>query len=158
ESLMWQRGHHQITTGLDIRYEPLYLFEDWSTTNISFNGTYSGDPIADLLMGVPNNTRTSLGDPTMNLKMWYQAYYVEDSYKATPKLSLNYGLRWEHRTPPVEDNNRVGSFNQATGESLTYPDTNVMGLGRNMVKPVYTNWSPRFGFNWQPFSKGDFDL
>ncbi len=158
ESLMWQKGHHQITGGVDIRYEPLYLFEDWSATNISFNGVYSGDSAADLLMGVPINTRTSLGDPTMNLKMWYQGYYVEDSYKVSPKLTVNYGLRWEHRAPPVEDNNRVGSFNTATGEDLTYPDTKVMGLGRNMVKPVWTNWAPRFGFNWQPFSKSTFDV
>lgn len=158
ESLMWQKGHHQITTGLDIRYEPIYLFEDWSATNISFNGTYTGDPVADLLMGVPINTRTSLGDPTMNLKMWYQAYYVEDSWQANRKLSLNYGVRWEHRRQPIEDNNRVGSFDTTTGQDLTYPDTNAMGLGRNMVKPRWTNWSPRFGFNWQPLSKSNLDV
>ncbi len=158
ESLLWQKGHHQITTGVDIRYEPLYLFEDWSATNISFNGTYTGDPVADLLMGVPINTRTSLGDPTMNLKMWYQSYYVEDSWQASPKLTLNYGVRWEHRAQPVEDNNRVGSFDVTTGQDLTYPDTSAMGLGRNMVKPRWANLSPRFGFNWQPLSKNSLDV
>jgi len=158
ESLMLQKGKHQITTGFDIRYEPMYLYEDWSATSIGFNGAYSGDPVADLLMGVPDTTRTALGDPTMNLKMWYQAYYVEDHYQVGRRFSVNYGLRWEHRRQPVEDHNRVGSFDIATGQDLTYPDTKVLGLGRNMVKPVWTNFSPRFGFNWSPFVKGNTDV
>jgi hypothetical protein len=158
ESLMYQKGKHQITAGLDIRYEPLYLYEDWSATSIGFNGTYTGDPVADLLMGVPDTTRTALGDPTMNLKMWYQSYYVQDNFQISPRLSVNFGGRWEHRRQPVEDNNRVGSFNVATGEDLTYPETSVMGLGRNMVKPIYTNFSPRLGFNWSPFAKGNTDV
>jgi hypothetical protein len=158
EALMFQKGKHQFTAGLDIRYEPMYLYEDWSATSIGFNGVYSGDPVADLLMGVPNTTRTALGDPTMNLKMWYQAYYVQDNFKAGRNLTLNYGVRWEHRTPPVEAHNRVGSFDVATGQDLTYPDTSVLGLGRNMVKPVFTNFAPRFGFNYFPSDRLNIDV
>jgi hypothetical protein len=158
DSLMFQKGKHQLTGGVDIRYEPMYLYEDWSATSVGFNGVYSGDPVADLLMGVPNTTRTALGDPTMNLTMWYQSYYVEDNYKAHRKLTLNYGVRWEHRSPPVEAHNRVGSFDVATGQDLTYPATSVLGLGRNMVKPVYANFAPRFGFNWLPADKLNVDI
>lgn len=158
ESLMFQKGKHQLTGGVDIRYEPMYLYEDWSATSIGFTGVYTGDPVADLLMGVPNSTRTSLGGPTMNLSMWYQAYYVQDNFKVNRKLTLNYGVRWEHRSPPVEAHNRVGSFDVATGQDLTYPATSVLGLGRNMVKPVYTNWAPRFGFNWLPSNKANIDV
>ncbi len=158
ESLMFQKGKHQLTGGVDIRYEPMYLYEDWSATSIGFSGVYSGDPVADLLMGVPNSTRTSLGNPTMNLSMWYQAYYVQDNFKVDHKLTLNYGLRWEHRSPPIEAHNRVGSFDVTTGQDLTYPATNVLGLGRNMVKPVWTNLAPRFGFNWFPSDRANIDV
>jgi hypothetical protein len=158
ESLMFQKGKHQLTGGVDIRYEPMYLYEDWSATSIGFTGVYTGDPVADLLMGVPDSTRTSLGNPTMNLSMWYQAYYVQDNYKVNRKLALNYGLRWEHRSPPVEANNRVGSFDIATGQDLTYPATSVLGLGRNMVKPKWANLAPRFGFNWLPSNKFNLDV
>ncbi|HEX4038820.1 MAG TPA: TonB-dependent receptor [Acidobacteriaceae bacterium] len=158
ESLMFQKGKHQLTGGVDIRYEPMYLYEDWSATSIGFSGVYTGDPVADLLMGVPNTTRTSLGGPTMNLSMWYQGYYVQDNYKVGRHLTLNYGLRWEHRSPPIEANNRVGSFDVATGQDLTYPATNVMGLGRNMVKPVWDNLAPRFGFNYLPSEKLGLDI
>lgn len=159
ESLMFQKGKHQLTGGLDIRYEPIYSYEDWSATSIGFSGVYSGDPVADLLMGVPNTTRTSLGTgPTENLRMWYQAYYVQDNYRVNRKLTLNYGLRWEHRSPPIETHNRVGSFDVATGQDLVYPATKVLGLGRNMVKPRWMNWAPRVGFNYLPSEKLALDI
>ncbi len=81
-------------------------------------------------MGVPDTTRTALGDPTMNLSMWYQAYYAQDNFKVNRNLTLNYGVRYEHRTQPVEADNRVGSFDVANGQDLTYPATRVLGLGR----------------------------
>lgn len=158
EQLMAEKGRNQISVGVDIRYEPLYLYENWSATSIGFNGVYSGDPVADLLMGVPNTTRTALGDPTMNLHSWYQAYYVQDNMKLTPHLTVNIGARWEHHSPPVEANNRVGSFDTATGQDLTYPATKVLGLGRNMVKPRWLNFSPRVGFNWAPSNVGNLDI
>lgn len=158
ESLMFQKGKHQLTGGVDIRYEPIYSYEDWSATAIDFNGAYTGDPVADLLMGIPFTTRTSFGGPTMNVRTWYQSYYMQDNYKVDRRLTLNYGLRWEHRSPPTEVNNRVGSFDVATGQDLTYPATSVLGLGRNMVMPVWSNLAPRFGFNFFPSNKLNVDI
>jgi outer membrane receptor protein involved in Fe transport len=158
EALQYQKGRHQITAGLDIRYEPIFMYEDWAATNISFNGSYSGDPVADLLLGVPNNGFTALGDPTLNLRMWYQSYYVSDNFKMNNRLTLTVGGRWEHTKQPVDTRNRVGSFDLATNQDLSYPDTNALGLTRAMVKPVYTNFSPRLGFNWIPFNKSNTDI
>ncbi len=92
------------------------MYEDWAATSITFNGSYSGDPIGDLLLGVPSNGFTALGDPTMNLRMWYQSYYVSDSYKVNSRLTLNGGIRWEHVKQPVKLKNHVGSFDLATNQ------------------------------------------
>lgn len=158
DSLMLQKGRHQITAGVDVRYQPIYMYEDWAATSIDFNGTYSGDPVADLLLGVPASSFTAIGDPQMNLRMWYQAYYVEDNFQVSHRLTVNVGGRWEHAQQPIETHNRVGSFDVATNQDLTYPDTNVLGLDRAMVKPVWTNFSPRVGFNWSPFASGNWDV
>jgi Carboxypeptidase regulatory-like domain len=158
ESLQYQKGRHQITGGVDIRYSPIFMYEDWAATNISFNGSYTGDPVADLLLGVPNNGFTAIGDPTMNLRMWYQSYYVSDNYKVSKDLTVTAGARWEHTKQPIDTRNHVGSFDLATNEDLSYPDTNRLGLTRAMVKPVYTNFSPRLGFNWVPFGKTNTDI
>ncbi len=150
-----QKGRHNITAGVDVRYDPTYLYEDWQGTNLSFNGNYTGNSIADLLVGVPSAGGSADGDPTLNLRRWYQAYYVEDSFQVSHRLNVNGGLRYEYAQPPVDTRNHVGSFDFATGTELTYPDTKLIGLGRQMVRPRYTNFSPRLGFNWLPLASGN---
>ena len=158
ESLAIQKGKHQISVGLDIRYAPIFMYEDWAATSISFNGNYSGDPVADLLLGLPVSSFTALGDPQLNLRMWYQGYFAQDNMQLSKKLSVNAGLRYEHQSQPIDTANHVGSFDVATNQDLTYPDTKVLGLGRNMVKPKYLNFAPRVGFNFVPFENGKTDI
>jgi hypothetical protein len=158
ESLMWQKGRHQLTGGLDLRYQPIYMYEDWEATTITFNGNETGDPVADLLMGVPATGSTAIGDPELNFRMWYQGYYVQDNFKVNNHLTVNMGGRWEHAQPPVDTNNHVGSYQFSTNLDLTYPATSALGLGRQMQKSVFYNWSPRFGFNYNPFVNGNWDV
>lgn len=155
DSLLLQKGKHTVTVGADIRYDPVYLYEDWQGSGLSFNGNYTGDPVADALVGAPSSAATSVGDPTLNLRRWYQAYYAQDSVQVNSRLTVNGGIRYEYSQPPVDTKNHVGSFDFATGTLLTYPDTKSLGLGRQMVHPSYTNFSPRFGFNLVPFSGGN---
>lgn len=158
DNLMMQRGKHQLSVGADIRYEPSYFYEDWAASSIDFNGIYTGDPIADVLVGIPDYAQTAFGNPTLNMRRWYQGYYVQDNWHAKPRLTLNFGLRWDHHTQPVDTANHVGTFDLATGQDLTYPATNSIGLGRQMVRPDWTDWEPRLGFNWAPFADGKTDI
>jgi outer membrane receptor protein involved in Fe transport len=145
-----QKGKNVFTTGMDIRYDPIYLYEDWASANINFNGAYTGDAIADMLVGIPSGAGTAVGNPTLNFRKWYQTYYVQDELKVASNLTVTAGLRWEHNQQPVETKNNVGSFDAATGVMLTYPDTSSLGLGRAMVKGRYTDFSPRIGIAWNP--------
>ncbi len=158
ESISLQKGKQQLSAGVDIRYEPIYLYEDWAATSLDFNGVYTGDPIADLLLGVPDATSTAIGSPLLNLRMWYQAYYAEDNVKVNNHLSVIAGINYQHITEPVDTANHVGSFNVATGQDLSYPNTDSLGLGRNMVKPKYLNFAPRLGFNYVPFNDNKTDV
>ncbi len=158
EQISLQKGKHQITAGLDIRYQPIFMYEDWAATNISFNGNYTGDPVADILLGVPTSSFTALGDPQLNLRMWYQSYFVQDNFKVNNQLSVNVGLNYEHQQQPVDTANHVGSFDVASNQDLSYPDTNSLGLTRAMVKPRYLNFAPRLGFNYTPFGNGATDI
>lgn len=166
DTLLIQHGKNTISAGADIRYDPVYMYEDWQGSGVSFNGNYTGlvdrsnpasptlvyagDAAADALIGAPASGATSVGDPTLNLRRWYQAYFLQDTYQLTPKLTVNGGVRYEYNQPPVDTANHVGSFDFATGTLLTYPDSRALGLGRQMVHPIYTNISPRLGFNFAP--------
>lgn len=150
DQVLMQRGTHQISFGVDIRYQPTYFYEDWAASSIDFNGIYTGNPIADVLVGIPDYAQTAFGNPTLNMRSWYQSYYVQDNWHATPHLNINAGLLWGENTPPVDTQNHVGTFDLATGQDLTYPATNVLGLGRNMVHPDLNDWQPRLGIAWNP--------
>ena len=127
-------GAALLTGGMDLRYQPIYMYEDWKGTSITFNGTETGDPIADLLVGVPSASGTAIGNPELNLRMWYQAYYVQDNFKVNNHLTLNIGGRWEHQQQPIDTANHVGSamtFVHNTDLCLTGPPT-LWDWGRNI--------------------------
>ena len=158
DDLTMQRGKHTMSVGADVRYEPTYFYEDWAATSVDFNGIYTGQSVADVLVGVPDYAQTAFGNPTLNFRRWYMGYYAQDDWKASPKLTLNAGIRWDHHTQPYDTANHVGTFDFATDQDLTYPATSALGLGRTMVHGDFNDWEPRLGFNWVPFRDSKTDI
>ncbi len=153
DSLLIQKGKHSISVGAEIHYDPIYQDENWAEPEIEFNGEYTGQPVGDLLLGIPYYSETADGDPTLHWRRWYIGLYGQDNVRLTKNLTLNLGLRWDYLQPPVDTRNHVGSFDYATDEFLAYPATDVLGLGRNMVFPDYKDVSPRVGLAWVPHGK-----
>ncbi|NOT62462.1 MAG: TonB-dependent receptor, partial [Acidobacteria bacterium] len=58
-----------------------------------------GSAVADFLLGHFNNSEGQIGAPVANFRSNYFALYAQDNWKITPKLTLNYGLRWENDQP-----------------------------------------------------------
>jgi Carboxypeptidase regulatory-like domain/TonB dependent receptor len=58
-----------------------------------------GTPFADFLLGHFNRSEAQVGAPIANFRSNYFALYFQDNWKITPKLTLNYGLRWENDQP-----------------------------------------------------------
>ena len=70
--------------------------------------------------------------------------YIQDTWRITPKLTVNYGLRWEIYFPQYVNAKDAGGFqNLATGEVMTTGE-NGIGLNGN-VKTVMTHFAPRLG-------------
>lgn len=102
-----------------------------------------GSDIADLLLGLPLDTYMGLQLTNPHTKSYNLDFYVQDSYKVTPKLTLNYGLRYEFQNPWTEANNNMANFDVASG--------NIVIAGRNgvssgIINPRKNDFSPRFGF------------
>jgi hypothetical protein len=77
--------------------------------------------------------------------------FVQDNYKITPGLTLEYGLRFEWNGTPVEGANRFTIFNPST-VTLTQVGTN--GLAANSTYKQNYNYEPRLGFAWDLFGTG----
>jgi hypothetical protein len=151
DNLSYHRGRNDIKVGGEIRHEKLQFTGDFpSTPSFVFNGTYTGDPVGDFLLGLPYSFSWGVGSSTSNFRANQWAYYAEDNIKVMPKLTLNFGLRWEYAEPATEINNQLGDFNLSTNQ---FQNIKQNGLPRGLFIPDKNNFAPRFGFAYNPLSK-----
>src|SRR5260370_11749865 len=124
--------------------------------NFTFNGTYTGNSMGDFLLGYINNTSTSQQQVDTIEQRVYDAY-IQDDWKATSKLTLNFGLRYELPTPFVEEFDRQSNFVLDSGpcyaQLITVADRSRCGVGRALVHTDYNNFAPRLGLAYQASSK-----
>jgi hypothetical protein len=123
-----------------------------------------GDPVASMLLSVPVSATRNLGNSGVNLIETTPAIFAQDSWRVNPKLTVNYGLRWDYSAPMTERNNRLATYNfynqtydvvagDADLPSGALP-AHVAVLGRNsIVTTHYGDFSPRVGFAYQWDSK-----
>ena len=78
-------------------------------------------------------------------------WFAQDNFKVTPRLSLEYGLRFEWNGTPVEGENRFVIFNPG---ALTLTQVGTNGLPANAEYGQNLNYEPRLGFAYDVFGKG----
>src|SRR5436309_1301931 len=167
ENLTFISGKHAMKFGLDIRR---FLFNSFFTSfgrgSFNFDGTFTGNAVADMLLGMPRQADRNLGVPFHNSMTFSSAYYFHDDWKITPKLTLNLGLRYDLDLPEVERVNKIASFDptrntiKVAGGLEYYIDNNSPTglssrprpeLGRRLWKTDKNNFGPRVGLAWRPF-------
>jgi trimeric autotransporter adhesin len=83
----------------------------------------------------------------------YFAAYSQNDWRATSKLTINLGLRWEVQPGPTERLNRMSSWDFTaqnafgTAGAIAFPG--VGGYSRNLWDTTYDNWGPRIGAAYQ---------
>jgi hypothetical protein len=102
-----------------------------------------GSDLADLILGLPQSVDIGLQLTNPHTKSWNLDFYAQDSFKATPKLTLNYGLRYEYQNPWTEANNDMSNYSLASGNILL---AGRAGASDALVQPRRDDISPRFGF------------
>ncbi|HLO00129.1 MAG TPA: TonB-dependent receptor [Pyrinomonadaceae bacterium] len=141
-------GNHLIKFGGDLRFAQQNAFRDVESrgrllfspfAQISFNA------IADLLLGFPLLTSVARVDNPQHLRTQSYNFFVNDSFRITPRLTLTAGLRYEFNTPPVDAADRANVYDVAT-RSLVRVGTN--GIPRGGFNPDKNNFAPRVGFAW----------
>jgi outer membrane receptor protein involved in Fe transport len=122
------KGKHFMQFGVDFIHEELNLGgANTENGQFTFNGTYAGTGLADLLLGAPNTFNQSFGPGTAgHLRYNYFGYYGQDTWHVSKNLTINAGLRWEPWFPEFEKNNVGGGFN-------------IDNFNNNIVSSVFTN-------------------
>ena len=74
--------------------------------HLHFTGTFSGNALADLLLGYPQSGNIPL-EHQLDGYVHYYSGYAQDDWRVSDRLTLNYGLRLEHETGLTERNNQI---------------------------------------------------
>jgi hypothetical protein len=110
-------------------------------------GNSSG--VEDFFAGLPTNGTLLIGDPTRHIHNWGYAGFVQDDFRVTPNVTLNFGLRYEVNTVIKEDHNLLGNFDPVKG---------MIQVGQSGVSGPYNpdrkNFAPRVGFAWDVRGNG----
>src|SRR5437867_361794 len=116
----------------------------------SFNGFLTGQPFGDYLLGYPRNTQTSIDIFSPHFRYAVVEPWVQDDWRLTSELTLNFGLRWEWAGRPVSEDNSISSvvFDSKGAHLVTARDP--QGLPRSLAYDDYNNFAPRVGFAYSP--------
>src|SRR5215471_4785301 len=161
--------------------------KDNTSSNGGSGGATDGNSFAAFVLGFPSNPAirqsTFPVSTPLNLYLHYYGGYAQDDWRVTPRLTLNYGLRFEHEDGLREQNNNfsVGFDLAATSSlsSVTIPADPVAGTTARTVSgglmyagvngnrtyqgnPPAMKWSPRLGlaysFNNKIVLRGGYGL
>jgi trimeric autotransporter adhesin len=174
ETSSWIHKKHNIRYGGDVRRVHLDLLGDTgnATGTYTFTGlfteqpgtsvsstvpTTSGSSLADLLLGLPQQTSLQAPYQTSYLRQNVWDAFVQDDWRFAPSVTLNYGLRYEYFSPYSEKYDRLSTLD--TGDNFAAVATVLSnGIGqftgkypRDLVYPEHDNFAPRLGFAIRAF-------
>ena len=191
DSLSLIRGKHSIRLGAEIRRDKFdelgnsfprgaFSFTGFATQNPA-STTGTGAAFADYILGLIRTSDGAMILADTNLRRTSQAYYVDDTWKIHPKVTINLGLRYEN-TPPYYDTRdsmvnalvpswsdpaqhptlvRAGSGNFYEGVPFVFnPAIRTLRsndpMGRRLVVTDKNDFAPRLGVAFSPSSRWTF--
>jgi len=164
DSLTWIHGRHELKFGGDFRRDQInvvngiasngfFVFVGFPFTN-SFASFLAGQPIFFLQGG--GSDAGGGGDLSRGLRGTDFNFYAQDTYKISPRLTLNYGLRYELPMPYTEIRNRANLYEPGV-QSMVMPDAppgvvypGDPGVPAGLIPTEKNAFAPRLGVAWDP--------
>jgi hypothetical protein len=145
DTVGWTRGKHTLRMGFDL---PVIQVRDQSAYNlygsVSYGpagSKYSG--LADYIDdfgGSQGTVAKSFGNPIARPVFYYQNYFAEDNWQATPNLTMEIGFRYEYWGTPFSNLKYAAATSTSVGDYLSAV----------RERPDTQDWGPRFGFAYTP--------
>jgi len=166
ETVAWTKGKHNFKFGgrIDVyRFnqatfgfrEGAYTFSQFGTSQPQVART--GHSYASFLLGLVNNANMELNAPTGDRSRYF-GLFAQDDWKATRRLTINYGYRWETQSPFGEVHRRLSIMDPDTPNPGAPGRNGAVifagsGPGRsgldNFIQQYYGAHGPRLGFAYQ---------
>ena len=154
DSVTWTRGVHTFKAGIDFRR----LRMDRAGANVprgqfTFNGEITGNPVADFLIGYASQSQSPEGILPVEFGQHTYAWYIQDDWKATRKLTLNLGLRYDYVGTVDEKNGIQRAVRLDRPGGYLFPETPAPPEGRepiSLYRAEKNRFWPRVGVAYRP--------
>ena len=158
DNFSWSIGRHNSKFGVDVNYLPLtatftvnyggvYDFGGVSAANLGISVPGLAIPGLNAVQaygaGIPGDFIQGIGSPSDSFHNTSIGAFWQDSWRVSPRLTLNYGVRYDVEVPP--------SFTQPQG--LALPAYHLLGLQKG-IQTDTNNIQPRIGVAWDPNGDG----
>ncbi|MEJ7605046.1 MAG: hypothetical protein WKF37_01985 [Bryobacteraceae bacterium] len=145
-------GRHFLKFGGDARVLQQNAYRDIQSRGfLSFTGLLAGNPLAELLQGLPTVTGRAQLDNPQALRSESYSLFAHDTWRIAPEFVLSAGIRYEFTSPGVDKRDRANLYDLITG-GLTAVGTGSMP--RSGYLSDKNNLAPRVGIAWGPGQKG----
>ncbi len=146
DTVSWLHGNHAFKLGADIIAPMNNQYLDVPATRglLGFRGTFTGNPMADFLLGYVSDLQLS-NVWVVEQRHWATMGFAQDDWKVNEDLTLNLGLRYDFMTPSLEANNAQTNFDTSGAGSLVFASDGSLEQ-RSLVQPDRNNFAPRAGF------------
>jgi hypothetical protein len=148
-------GTHTITIGGQFRYNQLTEYNVGSNGDFDFNGSETGVDFADFLIGAPAAFSQGESYPSYG-RARYFGLFAQDSWRAKPNLTFNYGLRWDVSRPWSELHGELETLVPGL-QSVLFPGSPTgwvfpgdPGIPSTLAPTRYNNFAPRLGMAYSP--------
>jgi hypothetical protein len=157
EGLNWIKGRHSFKFGYELLhtgFRQVFI----GSPGFTFNGSFTGDPYADFVLGRFQSLSLNFGVRDNNAYTDWHSAYFQDQWKVTPRLTVTYGLRYEPFLPWKDRKDRIDTF-VAGRQSTAVPDAppGILFPGdvpRGLANADLNNFAPRIGFAYDVFGDG----
>ena len=155
DNLNLNHGKHAFDVGVEVVRLQYNMYQSGSEHgSVSFGPYYTGHAISDALAGAPYSGSFAYVPGTRGFRQLDLSFYAQDSYKPTPKLTLNYGVRYDNFLgwPWTEVENRMYQFAPWLSTTQLY-QVGTNGISASGVKGNNVNIAPRVGFSYRLLGK-----
>jgi len=147
---------HVLSFGVDFHADQINTHPTvYDNGSFSFTGSETGSDFADFLLGIDSSYTQGQGQKFYN-RNHYLGLYGQDSWRVSPQLTLNYGLRWDVLPPWSEKYNQLLTLNPEE-QSLVFPNApkgilfpGDPGVPTTLSPTRYGNVAPRAALSWAP--------
>src|SRR3954470_2563100 len=160
DNFTWSLGNHSVKFGGDVNHLPvdadftvnfggLYNFGSLSAAQLGFpnipglGNTPDFSPVQAYGLGIPQSFVQGVGNPHASFTNNTLGFFLQDSWRIKPNLTLNYGARYDVEFTPTP----------AASNAMSAAAQDALGITQGIPRD-FNNVAPRLGIAWDPFKDG----